>query len=360
VSATDRPPNTTATPVPERILVVRTGAIGDVVNALVFAGLVKRAAPDTTIGWVVHPLSAPLVSDHPHVDRVHLWNKADGLAGFRALVREVRGERYGLAVDLQRIAKSALLARLSGAPRRLGFDRARTKELSWLLTNERIPGGPDHEHMVERYRAFARHLGCDGDPVHTLPHDADAERTADELVRELGGAPIALNLGASKPSKRWRPERYGELAAHLVAHGRGPIVTLGGPGDRALADALATTAGGAVHDLVGRTSLRETIAVLRRARVLVTGDTGPMHLAVAVGTPTLALFGPTDPLRVGPFGFGHEPGERHTVLAVDAPGAGRSSSGGGAPDDFMDGLGVDAVCDALFRKLDALDTCVEA
>lgn len=354
MSATDRPTNARTAQVPERILVVRTGAIGDVVNALVFAGLVKRAAPDTRIGWVVHPLSAPLVEDHPQVDRVHVWNKADGLAGFRALVREVRGERYDLAVDLQRIAKSALLAKLSGAPRRLGFDRARTKELSWLLTNERIAGGPQHEHMVERYRAFARHLGCDGEVVHTLPDDADAERTAAELEAELGGAPIVLNLGASKPSKRWRPERYGELGARLVASGHGPVVTMGGPGDRELADVLATRANGAVHDLVGRTSLRETIAVLRRARLLVTGDTGPMHIAVAVGTPTLALFGPTDPRRVGPYGWGTEPNAHHTVLQVDSPEAGRSSSGGDASPAFMDPLGVDEVFAVLERKLDAI------
>lgn len=338
---------------------VRTGAIGDVVNALVFAGLVKRAAPSTHVGWVVHPLSAPLVEGHADVDRVHRWDKADGFAGFRALVREVRDEGYELAVDLQRIAKSALLARLSGAPRRLGFDRARTKELSWLLTNERIAGGPSHEHMVERYRAFARHLGCDGEVEHRLPDDADAERFAQGVVDELGGAPVVLNLGASKPSKRWRPERYGQLAASLVEDGHGPVVAMGGPGDRELADALTRTCGDAATDLVGRTSLRESIALIRRARLLVTGDTGPMHLAVAVGTPTLALFGPTDPRRVGPWGWGRGAQDRHTLLQVDDPAAGRSSSGGGAPDDFMDGLSVARVLDLARAKLRHPDLRVE-
>lgn len=345
---------TRSTPLPRRILVVRLGAIGDVANSLVFAGLVKRADPSVHIGWAVHDLSRPLVEDHPHVDRVHLWRKADGRQGFAELVRQVRTERYDLAVDLQRIAKSGLLAWRSGARRRLGFDRGRTKELSWLFTNERIASGPKHEHMVERYRAFARHLGCDGAIEHVLPPDDAADAFAARLVDELGGAPIVLNPGASKPSKRWDPARLGRLAAFVRERELGPVAVIGGPGDRESMPALLEQAPDDVRDLVGTTSLRETIAVLRRARVLVTGDTGPMHLAVAVGTPTLALFGPTDPRRVGPYGWGRTANDRHTVLQVPTDEAGRSSSGGGERADFMDALAFDDVASVLETKLDTL------
>ena len=119
---------------PARILVVRLGAIGDVTNALVLATAIKDASPHSEIGWVIHPLARPLVDDHPAVDRVHVWPRRSGVGGWRRLVREIRGERYELAADLQRIAKSAVLARASRAPRVLGADRGRTKELSWLFT----------------------------------------------------------------------------------------------------------------------------------------------------------------------------------------------------------------------------------
>jgi lipopolysaccharide heptosyltransferase I len=303
--------------VPDRILVVRLGAIGDVVNALVFAGLVKRARPSVEIGWVVHDLVRPLVEGHPHVDRVHVWKRGSGLRGFRALVRELRTCRYELAVDLQRILKSAIVARASGAPRVLGYDRARAKECSWLLATERIASGPPHEHMVDQYRAFAEVLGCDGPAEHVLPSDASAAAWADEQVAALGAAPIVVNAGASKPQNRWPSERFAAVVAALARDARAPLVVIGGPSDRELAAPLVAAASG-VHDLVGRTSLRQLAALLARSRLLITGDTGPMHLAVAVGAPTLALFGPADPRRTGPYGWTESPGSRHTVVV--APG----------------------------------------
>ncbi|MEQ1893227.1 MAG: glycosyltransferase family 9 protein, partial [Planctomycetota bacterium] len=145
---------------PARVLAVRLGAIGDVVNALAFATALKDASPSSYLGWVVHPLAEPLVRGHPCVERVHVWRRGGGAGEFLRLVRELRGERYDVAVDLQRLAKSAFLARLSGATRVLGHDRARTKELAWLWTNERLAPGEGGVHMVEQYLAFARRLGA--------------------------------------------------------------------------------------------------------------------------------------------------------------------------------------------------------
>jgi len=291
---------------PARILAVRLGAIGDVANALVFAAAVKEAHPATFVGWVVHPLAAPLVEGHPCVDRVHVWRREAGLSAFRRVVRELRRERYDLAVDLQRIQKSALLARLSGAPRVLGYDRGRAKEASWLWTKERLPAGELRRPMVEHYLEFARHLGLPPSPPrHLFPADPAAERWAEARLAELGGAPIALNVSASKPANRWAPERFGELARALAAEGAGPLCFTGGPGDRAAAERARALAGPHVRDLVGATSLRELLALLARARLFVGCDTGPMHLAAAVGTPVVALFGPADEARTGPWGSGH-------------------------------------------------------
>ena len=292
---------------PEKILIVRLGAIGDVANALVCANAIKRSAPNSKVGWAVHPLSAPLVEDHPAVDRVHVWPRGKGLSGFRALVRELRAARYDTTLDLQRLQKSGLVARLSGASRVIGFDRARSKELSWIWTKERIDPGPAREHMVLQYMRFVKALGLPSEsPIRDLPRHSKAVRFAVEFVARHG-APILLNLGASKPEKHW-PVEFFRAAAVEIIEGRvqnasGPVVLTGGPGDRAAAEFVGRDLD--VVDLVGGTSLPELWELCRLSRAMVTGDTGPMHLCAAVGTPTVAVFGPGDPSRTGPFGKAH-------------------------------------------------------
>jgi len=297
-------------PLPDspRVLVVRTGAIGDVVNALVFAAVLRDARPRAHIGWVAHPLVVPLLAQNPAVDAVHVWPRGGGLGGFRRIVAEVRRARYDLAVDLQRLQKSALVARLSGAPRVLGYDRGRTKELSCLWTREHIAAGDPREHMVAQYLAFARHLGLPaGAPRWPLPPLDDARARAASALAPLGGAPfVVLNLGASKPLNRWPAAHFAALADAVAAGAdvtRIPALVLtGGPGERSVADEVIARTARVQLDLVGRTDLLTLAAVLERAQLVVTGDTGPMHLAVAVGARVLALFGPADPSRTGPFG----------------------------------------------------------
>ncbi len=292
---------------PQRVLAVRLGAIGDVTQALAFASALKESRPEVFLGWAVHPLAAPLVQGHPCVDRVHLWQRAEGLGGFARLVREIRGERYELAVDLQRIQKSALLARLSGAPRVLGFDRARTKERSWVWTRERIPPREHARPMVLQYLEFASYLGAEAAvPRLVFPRDDAAEGWAAALVEELGAAPVLVNLGATKPANRWLPERFGQLARALQRELELPICLTGGPGDRATAErAKEECRDTPLRDLAGQTTLRQLVALARRARLFIGCDTGPMHIAAAVGTPVIALFGPADPARTGPWGEGH-------------------------------------------------------
>ena len=297
--------------IPKKLLVVRLGAIGDVVNALVFATALKRHAADTSrtveIGWAAHDLALPLVEGHPSVDRVHRWSKGSGVRGFRTVVQEVRAQNYELAVDLQRIQKSAALARMSGAPRVLGYDRGRAKEGSWLWARERIAPGDPHAHMVDQYLEFARHLGVDVPPERLLPVDPEAEGWADAFVQDIGAAPLQLNLGATKPENRWPPERFGELALALADGHDRPVCLTGGPADRETADAALAVcgAGAGIHDLTGATSLRQLVAFSARAELFIGCDTGPMHIAAACQTPVVALFGPADPRRTGPYGAGH-------------------------------------------------------
>lgn len=307
-------PRVALEPVPERVLIVRLGAIGDVVNALALASALQRGVPGVQIGWAVHELALPLVQGHPALARVHLWRRGSGWSGFRDFRAELRAQRYELAIDLQRIAKSALVARASGAPRVLGFDRARCKELAWLAYTERIPAAPAGAapaHMLERYLEFAQALGLPRTPaVRELPTDAAAEQRALSLCAASKRPLVLLGLGASKPANRWPAERFGELARRLAHEAQVDAAFCGGPQDRELAARARAAAGETpVLDLVGRTSLLELAACARRARLFIGCDTGPMHLAAAVGTRVLALFGPADPRRTGPY-----PPERHRVL----------------------------------------------
>jgi heptosyltransferase-1 len=338
--------------IPSRVLVIRLGAIGDVVNALVFASALKEHAPRTHLAWVVHDLARPLVEGHPLVDRVHVWSRASGLSGLARLVRELKRERYELAVDLQRIAKSALLARFSGAPRVLGFDRRRAKELSWLWTRERIRPGDPGAHMIEQYLEVARHLEIPRPrTLHRWPVDPAAASFAEGLLAELGAAPIVINIGASKPANRWEPARFGALAAALARELCVPVCLTGGPDDLAAARAAIDAAGaaGGIRDLVGKTSLRELAELCGRARLFIGCDTGPMHLAAARGAPVIALFGPSDPRRTGP----HDAGVAgHVVLRTPpacAP-CGRRTCNQPRHACLLD-LGVGLVLEAAIRRM---------
>jgi len=316
------------TELPRSVLCVRLGAIGDVANALVVATAIKDAAPGTEVGWAVHPLSAPLLEGHLAIDRVHVVPRTRSPRALAGVVRDLRAPGYDAALDLQRLQKSSLLARLSGARRVVGFDRARCKEASWVWTNARIEPGPRDEHMVRQYMRFPARLGFVGggseEPRRTLPSPPASARFAEDLVAREG-APVLLNLGASKPEKLWPRASFREVAAALVERGLGPVALTGGPGDR---DAAAEVAAGLdVVDLTGATSLPDLWELCRRSRAMLTADTGPMHLCAAVGTPVVALFGPGDPARTGPFGAGHvvfRGGVRVGVHADESPARGSS------------------------------------
>lgn len=299
--------------VPDKVLIVRLGAIGDVVNALSFAKALKASARPPEIGWVVHDLAAPLLRDNPLVDRVHLWKRGSGFGGMGSVVREVRVQRYGLAVDLQRLLKSALLARLSGAPRVLGWDRARAKEGAWLFANERIGAGGADTHMVASYGEFAAKLGVEAlGPDGVLSLDPVAQQRFRDLAGTGSGRRIAINLGASKPGNQWPAERFGQVAKALTAAGN-QVFLVGGPGDLASGAVAAKFGGPGVIDLVGQTNLPELAALLSTCDLFIGCDTGPMHMAVAVGCRTIAIFGPANPRRTGPF-MGMDGQANHTVL----------------------------------------------
>jgi ADP-heptose:LPS heptosyltransferase len=179
-----------------------------------------------------------------------------------------------------------------------------------MLVGERIAGGDPSTHMVEQYLEFARHLGLPAEPRFVLPRDEAARARAAALARELGGAPILLHVGATKPANRWEPGRFGALARACLERFEAPVALTGGPGDREAA-ARAAASDPRIRDLCGETSLLELAELQRLARAVVSCDSGPMHLAASVGAPVVALFGAADERRTGPYG------PRHRVVRLD-------------------------------------------
>ena len=286
-----------------RIVIVLPGALGDVVRALPLLGRLRRTHPDATLGWVVEPLAAPLLEGHPWLDRVHRFERERGLAGFVAVARRLRAERYDVALDLGRAAKSALLALASGAPRRLGFARVDTREASWLVATERLaPQGVELSKLVQ-FLAFGPPVGATDGPIEfgLAPRPDEADRAA-ALVHGLDAPLVAACVGSSCPSRYWWPGRTAAVLDRLHAERGTAGVVVGAAADRAFAEAVVAAARSPVRSLAGRTSVRELLAVLARARLAFGPDSGALHLAAALGVPVVSLWGATSALRSAPHG----------------------------------------------------------
>jgi ADP-heptose:LPS heptosyltransferase len=285
-----------------KALLVRLSSIGDVVHTLPALAALHRHGWEA--GWVVEPPSRVLLDENPLLARVvgAPSRRAFGWGEAVRVARALRAERYDAALDFQGLWKSAAWARLSGARRVVGWERrARREPSSAVLVGERVrrAGGG---HVIDKNLALLRPLGIEavGLREFPLPFSADAVARVDAfLARVGGGAPVVLNPGGGWASKLWPAERFGELARGLRALGLPSLVSWG-PGEEALADRVVAASGGAASRSFP-TSLLDYVELARRARLVVAADTGPLHLACAVGAPVVALFGPTDPLRNGPF-----------------------------------------------------------
>ena len=288
---------------PGRILIIKLGAIGDVVNTLPLLRRMRAGWPDSSITWLIEPPARAVIEGDPDVDDIIVFDRSRWARSLGPTLSRLRRGRFDLALDLQRTAKSGLFAFLSGAARTIGFDRARCRELSFLFVQGQIPPGSDDRHVIEQYLEFADALGLPAGGPDLRLHLGDAAATRAGELLEKGSRPIAINPGATKPANRWPPERFGELAARLAAAGYGPLLITGaGSYDRAAADAIKHAAGDTpIRSLVDTTSIQEIAAIYARCRLVITGDSGPLHLAVAAGAPVIAIFGPANASRTGPW-----------------------------------------------------------
>jgi heptosyltransferase-1 len=341
-----------------RILIVKPSSFGDIVMTLPALALLRRKHPDAEIGWFVNAEFAGLLDGHPMLAWLHRWDRGRrgtargllrGAGALGPVAREMRACAYDVAYDFQGLFRSGLATRRSGAPVRIGFRNGR--ELSPFFYTERRATPPSAVHAVDRYRSLVDPQSAD--PAEfPLAIGEEADAAARALLRELGLAPdekfLAVNAGARWQSKQWPPERFGQVAARIRRRNGLRSVCIGTPGFRVASRAVAAVAGDAVLDATGRTSLKELAALLHNAVFLLTNDSGPMHLAVAAGTPVVALFGPTDPALVGPYGPGHE------VLRVEVECAPCSKRDCPERPPCMTMLGVKPVAEACERMLDRL------
>ncbi len=302
-----------------RLLIVRLSSMGDVIHALPAAAALRASLPEAAIGWVIeerwaellcargYERDGPLSEQKPFVNRVHCvrtkqWRRSPlapaTWSDLWSSLGELRRARYDAAIDFQGSIRSAMIARWSGARRIMGFAAPRETPASWFY-NTRVR--TQSRHVIEQnIELAAEFIVTSGVPTTILPHDPAAEAWCDRYLEELRAKRLVLlNPGAGWGAKQWPAERYGTVARELASDGYTLLINHG-PGEEELAEAVTSSSDGAAKPV--QCSLGELIALTRRASLFLGGDTGPLHMAAAMQVPVVAIFGPTDPVRNGPFG----------------------------------------------------------
>ncbi|MGE3513425.1 MAG: glycosyltransferase family 9 protein [Vicinamibacterales bacterium] len=290
-------------------LIVRLGALGDIVHAVPVAAALRRAFPDARIDWVVAAKHAGLLALLSGLSgRIVLRPSSTGEGlSITAALRTIRRAKYDVVLDLQGLIKSAVIARGSGAPRVIGFASAYLREplAGVFYTEQHDPSGDGMLASTERRHVVTINLGLLdrlGVPpaAPEFPFAVPASRVADDMREATGGRFALLNPGAAWPNKRWPAERLALLATRLFARHRLRSVVLWGPGERDLAETIVAQSGGAAV-MTPDTTFGDIMALARCADVMVSGDTGPTHIAAAIGVPIVGIYGPTRPERNGPW-----------------------------------------------------------
>ncbi len=350
------------------ILIIKMSAIGDVTHTLPALTALRREYPHAQIDWLIQETALEAVRGHRALDRLLIWRRESSIRAFRAgdryavireirrLAKEVRETRYDLLIDFHALLKSSLWVLLARADRKVGFGRGmQHSEGSYLFLNERIPAISMDVHALDRGLILLNALGIStGEVIYDFPILEENEAQARKLVEAEGGLPggclLAIHPMTLWPTKLWENERFGEVADRLIEKGFRVAFT-GGPEDRKSIDEICRRMAHAAIRFDGRTSLKTLAAVYRMACAVVSTDTGPMHIAAAVGTPVVALFGPTAPWRTGPHG------KQHTVLraGLDCSPCFRKRCMTTEYEELacMRRLTVDQVVDAVLRKAHA-------
>jgi ADP-heptose:LPS heptosyltransferase len=297
---------------PQRILIILNGAIGDVVRALPLLRRIRRGFPAAHIAWAIEPKSAPILDRHPWLDETILYDRRHAPWSFAPFLKRVRAGHFDLAIDLQRHLKSGIISMVSGARDRIGFSAANSKELNHLFATRHIEPQPEMRLKLLQYQAFGDALGLPPVPIEFgLSASPEERQRASNLLKDAPRPRLGVILGSSWPSRIYFPQSIAAVIRGVCdqknTNGEGPPLfplLLGGPNETALAPEVMRELGGiAALNLAGKTSLRDLIAIFPECVAAFGPDSGPMHIAAAVGCPVVSLWGATSPKRSAPWGF---------------------------------------------------------
>lgn len=306
------------------ILIVKMSAIGDVIHTLPALHAIRKHYPDARITWLVEEAASGLVEGHQALDRVLVSKRkrwVRGILGSSCLesirevhhfIKELRDTRYDLVLDFQGLLKSGVLVGLSRGKRKIGFDKGMEhQEHSYLFLNERVPPVDMDNHALLRGMMLLDVLGIQSkEIVFNLPVQDQHRDMVDDLLVRHGLREfkplVAIHPGAKWETKLWSNQKFSSLADRLIEQYDAKVVFTGSQADRRTIQDIMSGMKGEAANLAGETSLKTLAALYEKTDFLVSTDTGPMHVAAAVGTPVVALFGPTAPWRTGPFGTGHQ------------------------------------------------------
>jgi heptosyltransferase I len=305
-------------------------AVGDAVHVLPVINALKRANPRTRITWVLQPGPAALVRGHRSVDEIVVFDRARGLAAFADVAADLARRRFDLVVNLQVYFKAGIVTALTHAPVKLGFDRARARDFNWLFTNRKIPASPV-QHVQDQYFEFLSALGVSPQPVEwDLGPWASEREWQRSFVSSISARPIAsIVVGTSKPEKDWIPERWAEVADALHEQLGMQVVLVGAKSDREVAAerVVMEKARHKPRSELG-SGLRKLVSILDASALVLSPDTGPLHMGVALDRPVISLMGYTNPKRTGPYrrfqdliidAYG-DPGENYPISMENRPG----------------------------------------
>lgn len=302
-------------PAPKKILIIKPSSLGDIIHSLPFLNSIRKCFPQAEIHWVVAKPFAQLLEAHPMIQKLWVVDK-DGwktslrhtISEARELFKGLKKEDFDIAIDLQGLLRSGIIAYASGAKMRIGlkgFKEAR--EGSWVFHTHRVPTGEKLVHAVDRYLKVAEFLGCDvSEKRFPLP-------PAQDFPMNFQGHYAVLVPGARWQSKRWSAENFSRIAILLKKDLGLKSVIIGTKADEETALEIVSASEGSAVSLAGKTSLRQLIDIISNSSVVISTDSGPMHIASALNKPVFAIFGATSPERTGPYG------EKSTVLTAELP-----------------------------------------
>lgn len=337
----------------KRILIIKLGAIGDVIHSLPVLSTLRACLPKVHLSWAVEEKAAPVLKGNPDLDELILLERKrlGGPSAFHYFprwFRILRAKRFDCTLDLHNLFKTGIIAYASGAPLRVGFWKFR--EGNFIFMNRWVRPLLQYRHAVEKYLSLLEPLGIhEAQWVRCFPltWSSNDEERIEQFWAQQGLAQnervIAINPGAHWPSKRWMPERYAKVADQLVKQRGMRALILWGPGERPIAKAVASAMTEKAV-IAPEITLKQLMALIRHCRLLISGDSGPLHIAAALGIPTVALFGPSDPKRNGPYGEGHAVVQSSVPPATHWQRKGRGSR-------WMEAITVDQALEAAIKQL---------